>query len=102
MGRHEKPGSLLDTVKRYGKAFVGTASTFLTVFLVLASDPDVMGILPPKLAVAFAGVGTFITGWLIVYIRNKKTIDQVDAAIESGDFKLEDLEELLEKWKQDR
>jgi hypothetical protein len=98
-------------LSKYVKAIVAFLGVLVTgiaavnsVVTSIADNPDIAAVLPPNFVgyvYAVSGslvvAGTVVTGVIAFFVRNQKTVDQIDKAIEAGDFTLSDLESLISK-----
>ena len=80
---------------KYYKAIIAAFAIAGNTLGTVAADPDIAGVLPTGWGAAVVTAGTFVGGVITFLVRNQKTIDQVDEAVEAGDFTLQDLESLV-------
>lgn len=83
---------------KYAKALAAFLGAIATTLLTLGTNPEVAGVLPDTatnwLLTAAGVVGTGLLGFLV---RNRLTIEQIDAAIESSDLTIQDLKRYLNR-----
>jgi hypothetical protein len=100
---------MLATVYKSVVAFLGVVVTGvagITAFINgIKDNPAVVSVLPPEWTstiVAWGAIitviGGAVTGVLAWLVRNRKTIDNFDAAIAKGDFSLSEVKQLVAKW----
>lgn len=76
-------------------AFVGVIGVGLAA---LSSATDFTAVAPTGWSAAIVAAGGAVTYAIAFLVRNKKTVDQIDAALEAGDFTLNDLKSLINSW----
>lgn len=83
---------------KYYKAIIAGVGVLGFGIASLSASTDFQAVLPTAGSGWLVGAGTVVTGIVAFLVRNKKTVDQVDTAIESGDFTISDLKNLIRKW----
>lgn len=89
-------------MKKFGEYWKAVAAFLVPLgglLTIVAASPEIQRVAPGPTAWLAAVAIPLITGLAALFVRNQQNADQVDTALEKGDLSVQDLEDLIEKWK---